>query len=143
MFSIEHPKTLNLGEKKMNKRNMGRVVLAALFIADVFYTCANAATSTGLGGVASTVTDQLGAMANLMVYVAYVSGVGFALAGILQFKAHKENPQQTPLSKPIVLVIVAACLLFLPSVMSAAGGSIFGTSASGGGATFSGTVTAQ
>ena len=127
----------------MNKKSIGRIALAALFIADIFYTCAYAAGSdTGIGKVASTVTDQLGAMANLMVYVAYVSGVGFALAGILQFKAHKENPQQTPLSKPIVLIIVAACLLFLPSVMTAAGGSIFGTSASGGGATFSGTVTA-
>jgi intracellular multiplication protein IcmD len=126
----------------MNKKSMGRIALAALLIVDTFYTCANAATSTGIGGVAATVTDQLGAMATLMVYVAYVSGVGFALAGILQFKAHKENPQQTPLSKPIVLIIVAACLLFLPSVMSAAGGSIFGTAASGGGATFTGTVTA-
>lgn len=128
----------------MNNKSLGRIAFASLLMADMFYSCAFAAGSdVGLGKVASTVTDQLGAMANLMVYVAYVSGVGFALAGILQFKAHKENPQQTPLSKPIVLIIVAACLLFLPSVMSAAGGSIFGTSASGGGGTFSGNVTAQ
>jgi intracellular multiplication protein IcmD len=127
----------------MNRKSVGSIALASLFIADIMYTCAFAAGSdVGIGKVASTVTDQLGAMASLMVYVAYVSGVGFALAGILQFKAHKESPQQTPLSKPIVLIIVAACLLFLPSVMKAAGGSIFGTEASGGGGTFSGTVTA-
>ena len=126
----------------MSQKKLGRIALATLLIADIFYTCAHAAADTGLGKVAATVTDQLGAMATLMVYVAYVAGVGFALAGVLQFKAHKDNPQQTPLSKPIVLILVAACLLFLPSVMKAAGGSIFGTEASGGGATFSGTVTA-
>lgn len=73
-----------------------------------------------------TVTKQAGAVAQLMNIAAYVAGVGFALAGILQFKAHKENPQQTPLSKPVVMLIVAAALLFLPTVMSIAGESLFG-----------------
>jgi intracellular multiplication protein IcmD len=126
----------------MNKKTLGRIALAAVLLVDVF-TCAHASgDSVGIGKVAATVTDQLTSMATLMVYIAYVSGVGFALAGILQFKAHKDNPQQVPISKGVVLMIVAACLLFLPSVMTAAGGSIFGTTATGGGATFSGTVTA-
>lgn len=117
--------------------------LYPLLMSVLFFGVAQAQTDVGIAKVAGNVTSQLGAVAQLMVYVAYVAGVGFALAGILQFKAHKDNPQQTPLSKAVVLVIVAACLLFLPSVMSAAGGSIFGTEAQGGGNPdgFSGTIT--
>jgi intracellular multiplication protein IcmD len=127
----------------MNKKSVSRIAFVTLLVADFFYTTAYAAASAGLAGVANTVTDQLGAMAQLMVYVSYVAGVGFAMAGLLKFKAHKDAPQQVKLSDAVVLIIVAAALLFLPSVMSAAGGSIFGASATGGGASFSGTVTAQ
>jgi len=115
--------------------------LSALLILTALNPAFADAASTGVGKIATNVTEQLGSVASLLVYVSYVAGVGFALAGILQFKAHKDNPQQTPLSKPMMLVVVAACLLFLPTIMSAAGGTIFGTSATGGGATFSGTVT--
>lgn len=74
------------------------------------------------------VTGQANSIATLLNVASYVAGVGFALAGVLQFKAHKESPQQVPLSKPIVLIIVAACLLFLPSIMNIAGQSLFGSS---------------
>jgi intracellular multiplication protein IcmD len=75
----------------------------------------------------TSVKGQMGAVATLLNVAAYVAGVGFALGGILQFKAHKENPQQTPLSKPIVMIIVSACLLFLPTVINIAGQSLFGS----------------
>jgi intracellular multiplication protein IcmD len=80
--------------------------------------------------IANTVTTQATAISKLLSVTAYVSGVGFALAGILQFKAHKEAPQQTPLSKPVVMIVVAACLLFLPTILTIAGASLFGTTAS-------------
>jgi intracellular multiplication protein IcmD len=76
--------------------------------------------------VATKVTTQATAIVKLLNVAAYVAGVGFALAGVLQFKAHKENPQQVPLSKPVVMIVVSACLLFLPSVLDIAGASLFG-----------------
>lgn len=79
--------------------------------------------------IATTVTTQATAIAKLLSVTAYVAGVGFALAGVLQFKTHKENPQQTPLSKPVVMIVVAACLLFLPTILTVAGASLFGTTA--------------
>ncbi len=88
-----------------------------------------ATTNSNVSVVAQTVTTQASAIAKLLSITAYVAGVGFALGGILQFKVHKENPQQTPLSKPVVMIIVAACLLFLPTVMEIAGNSLFGTTA--------------
>ncbi len=96
------------------------------------------AAATDITAVATTVTTQANAIAKLLSVTAYVAGVGFALAGILQFKTHKENPQQTPLSKPVVMIVVAACLLFLPTILTIAGSSLLGQGAtssapSGGG----------
>ena len=89
--------------------------------------------------MAASITTQVNAIANLLSISAYIAGVGFALSGILQFKTHKENPQQVPLSKPIVMILIAAALLFLPSVLTIAGNSLFGPHAvsaatAGGGA---------
>jgi intracellular multiplication protein IcmD len=93
--------------------------------------------------VSTTVVTQMNAIAKLLSVASYVAGVGFALAGILQFKAHKESPQQVPLSKPVVMLVVAACLLFLPTILNIAGSSLFGTGTSaataGGGSALSGT----
>lgn len=95
-----------------------------------------------IASVATTATTEMNAIAKLLSVASYVAGVGFALAGILQFKAHKESPQQTPLSKPVVMIVVAACLLFLPTILSIAGSSLFGTGTSaataGGGTALSG-----
>lgn len=101
------------------------------------------ASGSDVAAVATTLTNEINAVDKLLSVTAYVAGVGFALGGILQFKAHKENPQQTPLSKPVVMIVVAACLLFLPTILSIAGASIFGSSATsaasaGGGTNLSG-----
>lgn len=84
------------------------------------------AEGNSLSSMAQNIIQQLSAIVSLLNATAYVSGVGFAMAGVLQFKVHKENPQQTPLSKPVVMVIVATCLLFLPSIMDTAGKSLLG-----------------
>lgn len=79
-----------------------------------------------LGAIVGNVQKSILSIVSLLIIIAYVAGVGFALAGILQFKAHKDNPTQVPLSKPIVFLAVSACLLFLPSIMSTAGKTVFG-----------------
>lgn len=83
------------------------------------------AEGSDLTAMANEITTELGALQKLLSVTAYVVGVGFAMGGIFQFKAHKENPQQTPLSKPVVMLIVAACLLFLPTLINVAGESLF------------------
>ncbi len=99
---------------------------------------ANVAFSAGnLADIASGIKTQASALATALSVVSYLAGVGFAMAGILQFKAHKENPQQVPLSKPVVMILVAASLVFLPTVINVAGASLFGgtpsNAATGGG----------
>lgn len=89
----------------------------------------HSSTTGNLSTLSKAVTEQISAIALLLSVTAYVTGVGFALAGILQFKTHKENPQQIPLSKPVVSLIVSTCLLFLPNVLNISGTSLFGTEA--------------
>ena len=88
---------------------------------------------TNVSELASSLKTQFNAVTMLISVGSYVAGVGFALAGILQFKAHKDNPQQIPLSKPIVLIAVASCLLFLPTIINIAGKSMFGEDTTGAG----------
>lgn len=76
------------------------------------------------------VEASIAPIARLIILISYVAGVGFTMAGVLQFKAHKDNPTQVPLSKPIVLICVGAVLLFLPNLMNTAGKSIFGVDSS-------------
>jgi hypothetical protein len=78
-----------------------------------------------LSGIATGVTKQLEDVAILLTYVAYIAGIAFVMIGVIQFKAHKDNPTQVPLSKPIVYLTVGACLLFLPTLMAAAGTTVF------------------
>lgn len=84
-----------------------------------------APSGAGLGTVAYQVTSQLGNVAKLITAGSYVAGFGFAVAAIVKFKAHKDNPTQVHLSMGVVLLFVAAGLMFLPSVFKATGYTLF------------------
>lgn len=93
-----------------------------------------------LGDVGTEVTKSMSGVAKLITAASYVAGVGFAMMGMLKFKAHKDNPTQVPLSQPIVLLCIAAGLVFLPNIISSGGQTIWGdggdtgrADASGGG----------
>ena len=64
----------------------------------------------------------------LLTIISYIAGVGFAIAGIVKFKAHKDNPQQITVGVPIALMFVAAALIFLPYMFTVAGNTLFGAS---------------
>lgn len=106
------------------------VVYSLLAISNV--THADALT---LGGVASNVTEAMSSLAQLITAASYVAGFGFAAAGILKFKAHKDNPTQIPLGTPVALVFVGAALIFLPTIFSIAGQTLFGATTGIGGVT--------
>lgn len=83
-----------------------------------------------LAGVAETLQGNFTALAKLVTAGAYLAGMGFAMAAILKFKQHKDNPTQIPVGTPIAMLFVAAALLFLPYLLDIAGKSVFGTDAS-------------
>ncbi len=84
-----------------------------------------------LGSMASTMTSSFSSVGKLITGASYVGGLASIITSILQFKQHKDNPSQTPIGKPIGLVFIGAALLFLPTVISVTGNTLF----SGGGST--------
>jgi intracellular multiplication protein IcmD len=126
--------------KSISKLTPKVSVVAMFAIASALLS--SAVFAADVSSIATTAITQMNAIAKLLSVASYVAGVGFAMAGILQFKAHKEAPTQTPLSKPVVMLLVAACLLFLPTILSVAGSSLFGSGTSaataGGGTGLSG-----
>lgn len=88
-----------------------------------------AGTNLTIAQVATTITSNFEDLTKLMTAIAYVAGVAFAIASIMKFKQHKDNPTQIPIGTPIALLFVSAALLFLPTVLGVAGASIFGSSA--------------
>lgn len=86
-----------------------------------------------LSGIAGNVIENFGALAKMITAAAYVAGFGFAFAAILKFKAHKDNPQQIPVGTPIALLFIGAALIFLPTLFSVTGQTVFGSGATAGG----------
>lgn len=96
-----------------------------------FLACGAAlAADTTIGTVASNVTGTFGDLAKLITAGSYVAGFAFGVGAIVKFKAHKDNPTTVPISQPIMLLFVAAALIFVPSVFKTTGGTLFGASGS-------------
>ena len=107
---------------------MQKSLMWLLFLATFF--AANAYSQT-LGSVANNITGSLANVAKLIMAGAYVGGTAMFLIALFQFRQHKENPTQVPLSKPMMFLAIAGGLLFLPSVITVTGKTIFGTATMG------------
>lgn len=81
-----------------------------------------------LGDMAKNITDTFKQVGDLITGGSYLAGVGFSIAAIMKFKQHKDNPTQITVGTPIALVFIAAALLFLPTILQVAGGTMFGGS---------------
>ncbi len=79
-----------------------------------------------IGDVAETVLSSLGSVETMIVVLCYIAGLGFAGAGILKFKQHKDNPTQVPLGAPIAMIFISAALIYLPQVIKTTGSTLFG-----------------
>lgn len=89
---------------------------------------AAAANNLTIGGMASTITTSFSSLTKLITAGSYLAGLGFSIGAIMKFKQHKDNPTQIPIGTPIALVFIAAALLFLPSILSVTGATMFGSS---------------
>lgn len=86
------------------------------------------ATNVTLGTMASSITSSFKSITRMVTGGCYIAGLAFSVTAILQFKQHKDNPTQVTIGKPIALVFIAAALLFMPSILSVAGYTMFGDS---------------
>jgi intracellular multiplication protein IcmD len=127
-------KFITIRRKKVRNKSVKTVVRKHLKMALIFTgvalvsQVAIAGGSMTLGDMASGITATFEKLGNLITGGSYLAGLGFAIAAILKFKAHKDNPTQITVGTPIALVFIAAALLFLPSILSVTGSTMFGAS---------------
>ena len=122
---------------KLIQRSVSSLGQLSLWMSAYFYTSAALADAPSndptLGNVASTITGSFGQLAKLITAGAYMAGIGFCMASMLKFKAHKDNPTQIPIGTPIALLFIGAALIFLPNIFKIAGYTIFGGTSGAGG----------
>lgn len=82
-----------------------------------------------LGNMASTIVKSFENLTKLITAGSYLAGLGFSIGAIMKFKQHKDNPTQIPIGTPIALIFIAAALLFLPTILSVTGATMFGNNA--------------
>lgn len=84
------------------------------------------ADTMSLGDLADNITQSFESITRLLTASAYVGGVMFFIVAVFQFKQHKENPTQVPLSKPMMILAMSSALIFLPDFVNSVSGTIFG-----------------
>lgn len=107
-------------------------MLILLLFTMSYGACSYAEVQT-LGEMAKTITQSFENLAKLITAGAYMAGIGFVMASMLKFKAHKDNPTQIPIGTPIALLFVGSALIFLPHIFVIAGYTIFGGTSGAGG----------
>src|SRR3569832_1662448 len=111
--------------KTIHSKVVLRIATSVACIAGVCIASSAFATSETLGTMASTMTNTFSSVGKLVTAASYIGGLASSITAILQFKQHKDNPSQTPIGKPIGLVFIGAALLFLPTVFSVVGNTLF------------------
>jgi intracellular multiplication protein IcmD len=100
--------------------------LLTVMLTGLAYAAKSKADVMTLGDMALTITKSFEGLAKLITAGAYMAGIGFVMASMLKFKAHKDNPTQIPIGTPIALLFVGSALIFLPHIFIIAGYTIFG-----------------
>lgn len=90
---------------------------ASLFIGatiSIFLATNAYAAGQSLGDVSKTLTGITGGLGKMMYGVSFVAGVAFILAGAVQYKYYRDNPQMIRLSTPIMYFLLGLALVALP-----------------------------
>ncbi len=67
-----------------------------------------------LGTIANNLLVPATGIAHMLNLASVICGTGFLLAAVLQYKNHRDNPQEVPLSRPVTYLILGLALVLLP-----------------------------
>ena len=87
-----------------------------------------------IGGMAESINSTFTAIASLIGGASYLFGLCFTTAGLFKFKQHRDNPQQVQLGSCFTLLGIGILLIFMPSLVTQAGQTVFTSGLSSGGA---------
>ena len=105
--------------------------IASLLVLILFPDSVLAAATSGgggIGGLKTAVKATSGDVLTIVGYVSLVAGVGFILTSLFKFDQHKKNPTQIPMSQPLTLLVIGACLMVLPYIIKEVSGATGGSS---------------
>ncbi len=75
--------------------------------------------AANLGGMTTNMHASSSSLPNFITAVAYICGVGLAVAGVFKLKQHVDNPGQTPMKDGVMRLGAGGALLALPFIMDA------------------------
>jgi intracellular multiplication protein IcmD len=87
---------------------------------------ASAAPVHSLQDMGESVLGSFSAVANLLLNIGFVAGLGFGISAAYKFKQHKDNPAQVSVGQAIAMLFISVFLVFLPGIYRPAGKSMFG-----------------
>jgi intracellular multiplication protein IcmD len=127
--------------KLLIKKPLKKVLMVMIvFIGIAFFNVAFAVacerskvgTPEGLSGIACNIIMSFQNVAKLITAASFIAGLGFAVASIFKFKAHKDNPTQITIGVPIAMLFIAVALLFTVYLFTQLGVTVFGPGQSAG-----------
>lgn len=117
--------------KKHRMTNLsGRIARFGLILGGLSLST-TAALAQNVGEIADSLATQTGNIADLVSIIAFVLGVGMAIAGFLKFKQNAQNPNDpsAKISTAFILIFVGAGLVAIPAALGSGIATVFGGSA--------------
>ncbi len=116
------------------KNKAGASILLSLMSLSAF-------AAQNVGEQAEQIGAQVNQVTNMMVFGGTLLGIVFLIVGGLNLKKHGDNPQQVPLSKPLIFLTAGAILFGLGSTSDLMQSTLFGEDTGRDGETDGGTFT--
>jgi intracellular multiplication protein IcmD len=87
-----------------------------ILVGFVSYAAATTIPGPSIGQMAQSVLVPVDIMTQLLYKIFYILGAVLVVGSGIQYKAHRDNPQQVPINRPIFLLIIGLVLLAVPFV---------------------------
>jgi len=74
----------------------------------------NTFADVSLGTASKNLMEPVSLFTEMIYNICYVSAITIFISSIAQFRAHRQSPNQTPLNRPIVLLILSIIVALIP-----------------------------
>lgn len=69
-----------------------------------------------LGGASANVLQPLGIFTSALYNICYIVGTAFILGSFIRYKEYRQNPSETPISRPIAVFLFGVVLIAIPVI---------------------------